>query len=42
VAGAFIPAMIPLPFRTGVLLLALFYAAAGVVYLAIPAARGRT
>jgi len=40
VAGAFIPAMIPLPFRTGVLLLALFYAAAGVVYLAIPAARG--
>ena len=41
VAGAFVPAMIPLPFRTGVLLLALFYTAAGVVYLAIPAARGR-
>ena len=36
VAGAFIPAMIYIPFRTGVLILGVFYAIAGAVYLGLP------
>lgn len=39
VIGAFIPAMLPMDFRTGVLLLATFYAITGVVYLALPESR---
>jgi hypothetical protein len=36
VAGAFIPAMIYIPFRTGVLILGAFYVIAGAVYLILP------
>jgi hypothetical protein len=36
VAGAFLPAVLPIPFRTGVLVLALFYLALGLSYLLRP------
>jgi hypothetical protein len=36
VAGAFVPAMFPITFRGGVLLMGVFYAVTGVVYLALP------
>lgn len=35
VAGAFVPAMIPMGFRTGVLVLGAFYAITGTVYMAL-------
>jgi Major Facilitator Superfamily len=36
VAGAFLPAIVPIPFRTGVLLLAIFYLTIGLTYLVRP------
>jgi hypothetical protein len=43
VLGAFIPAVIPIDFRAGVLILAVFYLALGLWYVLRPAVqRGRT
>ena len=40
VAGAFLPAILPIPFRTGVLLLAVFYLGFGLAYLVGPRLSG--